>query len=94
MGELALNSAAEILGRRSFMRSAACAGLWAAAPMLGCLTEPAKAANWRGLVGCVKPRANDSALVDMIKLLPRNRRGARLSKFCGGYTRGISEQLR
>jgi maleate isomerase len=52
------------------MRSAACAGLCAAAPVFGLLTEPAKSANWRGLVGCVKPRANDSALVDMIRLLP------------------------
>jgi maleate cis-trans isomerase len=70
MGQLALPSASEILGRRSFMRSAACAGLCAAAPMLGLLAGPAKSANWRGLVGCVKPRANDSALVDMIRLLP------------------------
>jgi hypothetical protein len=67
MGQLALQSA---FGRRSFMRSAACAGLCAAAPVFGLLTEPAKSANWRGLVGCVKPRANDSALVDMIRLLP------------------------
>jgi maleate cis-trans isomerase len=70
MGQLALRSAFEVLGRRSFMRSAACAGLWATAPMLGLLTGPAKSTNWRGLVGCVKPRANDSALVDMIRLLP------------------------
>ena len=69
MGQLASQSA-EILGRRSFMRSAACAGLCAAAPTLSLLAGPAKAANWRGLVGCVKPRANDSALVDMIRLLP------------------------
>jgi hypothetical protein len=69
MGQHALHCASGFLGRRSFMRSAACAGLCAAAP-LNWLTGPAKAANWRGLVGCVKPRANDSALVDMIRLLP------------------------
>src|SRR4029077_11138087 len=30
----------------------------------------AKASNYRGVVGDIKPRAGDSALVDMIKLLP------------------------
>jgi maleate cis-trans isomerase len=34
------------------------------------LAGPANAANWRGLVGCIKPRANDSSLVEMIRLLP------------------------
>jgi hypothetical protein len=34
------------------------------------LSVPAKASNYRGLVGDIKPRATDSALVDMIKLLP------------------------
>ena len=67
MGQLASDRASGILGRRSFMRSLA---LCAAAPMLSRVAGPAKAANWRGLVGCVKPRANDSALVDMIRLLP------------------------
>ena len=32
--------------------------------------SPAKAANYRGIVGVIKPRATDSSLVDMIKLLP------------------------
>jgi len=44
----------------------AAAGL-AALPLL---SSPAKASNYRGLVGDIKPRATDSALVDMIKLLP------------------------
>jgi maleate cis-trans isomerase len=70
MGQLALHCASGILGRRSFMCNAACAGLCAAAPTLSWLAGPARAANWRGLVGCVKPRANDSALADMIRLLP------------------------
>lgn len=70
MEQRALRRASGNLGRRSFMNGAACAGLCAAAPALGWLAEPAQAANWRGLVGCVKPRANDSALVDMIRLLP------------------------
>ena len=30
----------------------------------------ANAANWRGFVGCIKPSAQGSSLVDMIKLLP------------------------
>ncbi len=72
MGQLALQSAFEILGRRSFMRSAAYAGLCAAAPALNLLAGPANAAsNWRGLVGCVKPTVDNSSLVDMIRLLPR-----------------------
>jgi maleate cis-trans isomerase len=52
------------------MCGAACAGLYAAAPMLNLLAGPANAANWRGVVGCVKPRASGSSLVDMIRLLP------------------------
>ena len=67
MGPFALHCGSAILGRRSFMRGAACA---ATAPALSLLAGPAKAANWRGLVGCVKPRANESSLVDMIRLLP------------------------
>jgi maleate cis-trans isomerase len=52
------------------MGSVACAGLYAAAPALNLLAGPANAANWRGVVGCVKPRASGSSLVDMIRLLP------------------------
>jgi hypothetical protein len=39
-------------------------------PGLPFLSAPAKASNYRGLVGDIKPRAGDSSLVDMIKLLP------------------------
>src|SRR5262249_9780112 len=47
------------------------AGAGAAAVLpLGLLAGPAKAANYRGVVGTIKPRATDSALVDMIKPLP------------------------
>jgi maleate isomerase len=57
--------------RRSVLRGAAAAGLTAAAPLsLTLLASPAKASNRRGIVGIIKPRATDSALVDMIKLLP------------------------
>jgi maleate isomerase len=53
------------------MRGAACAGLYAAAaPALNLLAGPAYASNWRGLVGCVKPRAGDASLGEMIRLLP------------------------
>jgi maleate cis-trans isomerase len=63
--------AAERIGRRSFLNGAAHAGLCAAAaPALGLFAGPAQASNWRGLVGCIKPRASDSSLVDMIRLLP------------------------
>ena len=57
--------------RRSVLRSAAEAGLAAAAvPPLALFTDAAKASNYRGIVGDIKPRATDSSLVDMIKLLP------------------------
>ncbi len=55
--------------RRSVLRSAAGAGLAAALPLaLG--TGAARASTYRGIVGDIKPRATDSSLVDMIKLLP------------------------
>ena len=52
------------LTRRSFTLSAAATGLAAA------FNVPARASINRGLVGNIKPRAADSSLVDMIKLLP------------------------
>ena len=69
---LASHSANPVFARRSFIRSAVCAGLCAAAtPALNLLSGPANAgANWRGQVGCVKPTNNNSSLVDMIRLLP------------------------
>jgi maleate cis-trans isomerase len=70
MKELASQPTSAILERRSFMRSAACAGLYAAVPAFDFLAGPANAANWRGFVGCIKPSAQGSSLVDMIKLLP------------------------
>jgi maleate cis-trans isomerase len=54
--------------RRCVLRSAAGAGLAAAAALP--LGRPAQASNWRGIVGNIKPRATDSSLVDMIRLLP------------------------
>src|SRR5258707_6039846 len=57
--------------RRSVLRSAAGAGLATAAVLpLDLLAGPAKASNYRGIVGDIKPRATDSSLVDMIRLLP------------------------
>jgi maleate cis-trans isomerase len=71
MGRTAPQSARGLFGRRSFMRGAASAGLYAAAAAaLGLLGGPAGASTWRGFVGCIKPRAHDSSLVEMIKLLP------------------------
>ena len=74
MAKLASYSANGIFPRRSFIRTAACAGLYAAAAPLAALdflAAPANAGpNWRGLVGCVKPTLNNSSLVDMIRLLP------------------------
>jgi hypothetical protein len=51
--------------RRSVLRSAAGAGLAAAAVLpLTLLAGPAKASNYRGIVGVIKPRATDSSLVE------------------------------
>ena len=53
------------------MRGAARAGLYAAAAsMLDGLGGPAAASTWRGFVGCIKPRAHNSSLAEMIRLLP------------------------
>jgi maleate isomerase len=57
--------------RRSMLRGAAGVGLGATAvPPLALLASPATASTYRGIVGLIKPRATDSSLVDMIKLLP------------------------
>jgi len=57
--------------RRSILRYAAGgAGLAAAATLPLAVAGPAQASNYRGIVGDIKPRATDSSLVDMIKLLP------------------------
>lgn len=56
--------------RRTFMRGAACAGLTAAALPARFLGGTAKASTWRGFVGCIKPRAHDISLAQMIRLLP------------------------
>ena len=69
MEKLASRAAAGI-ERRSFMHTAACFGLFASAPALNLLAGPATAANRRGFVGCIKPRARGSSLGDMIRLLP------------------------
>jgi maleate cis-trans isomerase len=71
MKQLLSNSASAVLGRRSFMRGAACAGLSAAAvSALDLLSGPADASNWRGTVGCIKPRAGDASLSELVRLLP------------------------
>ena len=55
--------------RRCVLRGAAATGL-AAALRSALLAAPARASTYRGIVGDIKPRATDSSLVDMIKLLP------------------------
>jgi maleate cis-trans isomerase len=68
MGKLAPHSP---FARRSFMLNAAGAGLCAAASSaLNLIAGTANASNYRGVVGDIKPRATDSGLVDMIRLLP------------------------
>jgi maleate isomerase len=90
MGRFASHSASGILGRRSFICNAVCAGL-CAAPALGLFARPANAAsNWRGLVGCVKPTVNNSSLVDMIRLLPR---GIGVVPVYLNFTEGTREEM-
>ena len=48
--------------RRAFVAGASVA--------LALAASPARASNYRGVVGDIKPRADDSSLVDMIRLLP------------------------
>jgi maleate isomerase len=55
--------------RRSLLRSTAGAALAAALP-LALRPGSAPASTYRGIVGDIKPRATDSSLVDMIRLLP------------------------
>jgi len=71
MGKLASHSAPGIFGRRSFLKSAARAGLTlAAAPALSLLSGAAPAPNPRRVVGCVKPRMESTSLAELVKLLP------------------------
>jgi len=55
-------SDAKIPDRRAFIAGGTAAIAFASAP--------ARASNYRGVVGDIKPRADDSSLVDMIRLLP------------------------
>jgi maleate isomerase len=66
----ASHAAARLFERRSFLRNAASFGLFACAPALNLLGGASTAANWRGFVGCIKPRARGSSLGEMIRLLP------------------------
>ena len=67
MDRVLVNPAAT--SRRSFVCTAANTALWTAlAPAV--LSRTAGATTWRGFVGCIKPSAGGSSLVDMIRLLP------------------------
>jgi maleate cis-trans isomerase len=91
MAKLASQSAAAALERRCFMRGAVCAGLAAAAaPTLDLLSTTAHASTWRGFVGCLKPRAHDSSLVEMSKLLPT---GIGIAVAYLNLTEGTREEL-
>jgi hypothetical protein len=88
MAKLTSYSASRMFGRRSFMRSAAYA---AAAPALKFLAGPAKASNWRGLVGCIKPTVNSFSRRNDQIAAPRDRDCASLSQFYRGHTAGNAE---
>jgi maleate cis-trans isomerase len=91
MEKLASLSASAIVDRRGFIRGGAGAALTAcAAPALDLLAGPANAKNWRGFVGCIKPRANDSALAQMIRLLPE---GIGVAPVYLNFVEGTREEL-
>ena len=96
MGKLAFHSAPAAFDRRSFLGSAAGVALTAcAASALDLLAGPASAKNWRGFVGCIKPRANGSALAQMISMLPEGIGVAPLFlNFVEGTREELQEQLR
>src|SRR5579872_2380245 len=58
------------LDRRRTLSVIACAGLAAATSSLNPFVSAANASTWRGFVGCIKPRAHDSSLAEMIRLMP------------------------
>jgi maleate cis-trans isomerase len=69
MGKHASRTSSRPFGRRSFLRSAAGAGLTvAAAPALSLLGGAAPAARY--VVGCVKPRPESTSLAELTELLP------------------------
>ena len=71
MASSALHSASQVLGRRSFLRGAARAGLCVVtAPALSLLGGAAPASGARRVVGCVKPRPESNSLAELTKLLP------------------------
>lgn len=88
-----LASRGGVLGRRSFLRKTAWAALYGAgATALHLLSAPANAAaNWRGLVGCIKPTVNNSSLVEMIRLLPP---GIGVAPVFLNLTEGSREEMR
>jgi hypothetical protein len=53
------HSALQKFSRRSLIRCAAGASLSAVTPVLNFCAGSAFASNWRGFVGCIKPRANE-----------------------------------
>jgi maleate cis-trans isomerase len=91
MDQIASLSASRTIGRRTFMRGAAGAGFCTTAlPMLDLLARPADASTWRGFVGCLKPRAHDSSLAEMAKLLPA---GIGIAAAYLNLTEGTREEL-
>lgn len=89
MTKLATCEAAGAVGRRSFLQGAGCAAL-CAAPGLGLLPQAALASNWRGLVGLVKPRANDPVVVELARLLPH---GVGLAVAYLNFTEGSQREM-
>ncbi len=68
MSEIATNFSTPSVDRRGFLLGSASASLLAASS--GALVGSAQARNWRGTVGCIKPRAGDGSLGELFKLLP------------------------
>ena len=91
MDQPASRGARTNFNRRSFMRGALCAGAAAVAmPVLGLLSGNAAASAWRGVIGCIKPRAGDTSVAELIRLLPD---GIGIAVTYLNFTQGTREEM-
>lgn len=65
---MVVGSKSGLFDRRSLLRGVGSVALAGATPFAA--PQSALARNWRGLVGCIKPRVGDDSLGELIKLLP------------------------
>ena len=88
LADLARADLVNLLDRRAALRAMAGAGLAAAAS--NPFASSALASTWRGFVACIKPRAHDSSLAEMIRLMPE---GIGVAAVYLNFTEGSREEL-